>query len=356
MAVSSVVTIEIDSIRAGNTYKVFRFSEFNIELDLETDADMFDLVLKNPNGVYSGLFSKFDPCRLAINGKVIMYGNLDKVEYIDTDSDDYIQISGRDLCWKLIDNDALPDTKENVQPKVYIQNKCSEYGIKCKISDAEIYEKLVIGCGESEISIMNNILLESKQRIWFLVDTLYTGDWSTGKSPSHVFVMHTQTYGIPIMEFRLNEDGTDMASEVRIYGSDGNGGYELSGTAENAYLKKIGIKKRTVRRAYSDKASSRYKSIADKDIRESFMNNMELTIKVRLDKNNVYMPNTTAQVINSRCGVNSLFFIKAVSYTKSPSDGSYATLTCIPADPTFEKTWQSSGTSVTKMTTLSKKL
>ena len=158
------------------------------------------------------------------------------------------------------------------------------------------------------------------------------------------------------MEFRLNEDGTDMASEVRIYGSDGDGGYELCGTSENSYLKKIGIKKRTVRRAYSDNASSKYKSIASKDIRESFRDNMELTIKVRLDKNNVYMPNTTAQVINGRCGVNSLFFIKSVTYTKSPESGSYATLICIPADQTFEKTWQSSGTSVTNMTKASKSL
>ena len=356
MAVSSVITIDIDSVRAGNTYRVYRFSEFNIEIDLETDADAFDVVLKNPNGIYSGLFSKFDPCRIAVNGKTILHGNLDKVEYIDTSTDDYIQLSGRDLCWKLVDNDALPDTKDNIQPKTYIQNKCEEYGIKCQAVNAEVYEKLVIGCGESEISIMNNMLLESKQRIWFLIDTLHTGDWGTNQSPNHVFVMHTSEKGIPIMEFRLNEDGTDMKSEVRIYGSNGDGGYKLSGSAENTYLKKIGIKKRTVRRAYSDKASSRYTAVANKDIRESFANNTELTIKVRLDKSNVYMPNTVVQVINGRCGMNASFFVKAVQYVKSPNDGSYAVLTCIPADPTFEKTWQANGTSVTNLTAASKKL
>ena len=47
MAVSSVVTIEIDSVRAGNTYRVFRFSEFNVELDLETDAYIPDSYIKN---------------------------------------------------------------------------------------------------------------------------------------------------------------------------------------------------------------------------------------------------------------------------------------------------------------------
>ena len=64
MAISSSVQIEIDSNRTGKTYRVFRFSEFNVDIDLETDADIFDFVLKNPNGIYTGLFSKFDNCRL----------------------------------------------------------------------------------------------------------------------------------------------------------------------------------------------------------------------------------------------------------------------------------------------------
>lgn len=356
MAISSVMQIEIDSNRTGRTYRVFRFSEFNAELDLETDADIFDFVLKNPMGIYTGLFSKFDNCRLYVNGKKILVGNLDKVEYICRDDDNYIQLSGRDLCWKLIDNDALPDTKENLQPKSYIEGKCDEYGIKHKISSADKYDKLVIGCGESEISIFNNIILESKQRVWYEVDTLYTGEWSMGGSPKHVFVMYTSETGIPIKSFRLVEDGTDMKSEMRVYGSDSNGGYNLVGSSNNKYMESIGIKKRQTRRAYSENASSKYKSIADKDIRDTFRDNNECVIDVRLDKDNVYMPNTTAQVINGRCGMNSLFFIKKVVYTKSPTDGSYATLTLIPADTTFEKTWQTKGMSCTKLTDASKKL
>ena len=133
MAVSSTIQIEIDSNRTGKTYRVFRFSEFNIDLDLETDADTFDFVLKNPLGVYTGLFSKFDECRIKINNTDVLIGNLDKVEYICRSDDDYIQLTGRDLCWKLVDNDALPDTKENVQPQSYITSKCNEYGIKCVV-------------------------------------------------------------------------------------------------------------------------------------------------------------------------------------------------------------------------------
>ena len=356
MAVSSIVTIDIDSKRTGNTYRVFRFTEFDVDLDLETDADAFDFVLKNPNGIYSGLFSKFDDVRLKVNKKCILKGNIDKVEYIDVNDDNYIQISGRDKCWKLIDNDALPATKENINPQEYIKSVCKEYGIKCKISKADTYDKLTIGCGESEISIMNNILLESKQRIWYLIDTLYSGSWKMGKSPKHVFVIHTKTTGIPIKTFRLSEDGTDMKSEVRVYGSDGSGGFTLSGTSVNKYMKKAKIVKREVTRQYSDNASSKYQSVADRNIRDSFRNNQELIIEVRLNKNNIYMPNTTAQVINGHCGMNALMFVKKVVYRKTVDGGSVAELTLIPADTTFNKTWQTKGTSVTKLTKLSKKV
>lgn len=356
--IKSVFKIQIDSNRVGRTYQVFRFSEFSVDLDLETDADAFDFVLKNPEGIYSGLFSKFDNVRLYLNGVKILVGNLDSVGYITIGSDNYIKLSGRDLCWKLIDNDALPDTKESVDPKSYITSKCSEYGIKCDVKSADPYEKLTIGCGESEMSIMNNILLESKQRIWYSVDTLYTGDWLTYKSPKHVFVHNTKETGIPIETFRLEEDGTDMKSEIKVYGSDSHGGYNLVGTSTNSYMEKLGIKKRETARQYSDKASSKYKSIADKKIRDSFRNNQECTIEVRLDKDKkyVFMPNTTAQVINGTIGMNALMFIKKVSYTKTVDDGSKATLVLIPADTTFEKTWQNKGTSVTSVTKAAKNL
>lgn len=356
MAVSSIVQIEIDSTRVGKTYRVFRFSEFNIDLDLETNADAFDFVLKNPNGIYTGLFSKFDNCRLKINNHDILEGNLDRVEYICREDDDFIRLSGRDLCWKLIDNDALPDTIENVQPKNYITNKCKEYGIKCVVQTADKYDKLVIGCGESEISIFENILLDSRQRIWYTIDTLYTGNWNMNQSPKHVFVMYTNESGIPISSFRLVEDGTEMKSEMKVYGSDSNGGYNLVGSSNNNYMEKIGIKKRQIRRAYSENASSKYREIADRDIRDTFRDNNELVIDVRLDEDNFYLPNTTAQVINGRCGVNNLFFIRKVQYTKSISGGSIATLTMILADQTFEEIWQSKGTSCTNLTDASKKL
>jgi prophage tail gpP-like protein len=356
MAVSTAVQIEIDSNRVGKTYRVYRFTEFNIDLDLETDADTFDFVLKNPDGIYTGLFSKFDSCRLKINNNDILEGNLDMVEYIGDDQDDYIRLTGRDLCWNLVDNDALPDTIENVQPKSYITNKCKEYGIKCVASSADRYDKLVIGCGESEISIMNNILLESRQRIWYIIDTLYSGNWDMNQSPKHVFVRYTNETGIPIKKIRLAEDGTEMKSEMKVYGSDSNGGYNLVGSSANNYMKKIGIKKRQTRRAYSENASSRYKEVANNDIRDTFRDNNELIIDVRLDNNNFYMPNTTAQVIDGRYGINNLFFIRKVQYTKSISQGSIATLTMILADPTFEKIWQSKGTSCTNLTSASKKL
>lgn len=354
MAVSSDISIEIDSRRCARTYEVKRFSEFDVKLDLETDADSFDVVAENAYGVYTGLFCRFDSCRLKVNGDLVLTGIVDSITYYLSASKDYIKISGRDLCWALIDNDALPDTLENVNPKTYIERKCASYGIKCHVSDADIYEKLVIGCQESEISIFNNILLDSKQRVWFSVDTLYTGDWNTGASPSRVFTMGTGT-GIPIISVEYNEDGTDMISRLLIYGSDGEGGQKVMGQYDNPYMINRGIKKREVRRYYSDNAVSKYTSVAERNVRDKFRDDTELNITVPIKAS--YLPNTTAQVIIDKLGLDALFFIKAVQYTKGISDGSIARLTLIPADPAFEKLWNSStAITLTNFTSRSKKL
>ena len=353
--VSSNITIEIDSRRCGRTYEVLRFSEFDVTLDLETDADTFDLVAENPDGLYTGLFCRFDNCRLKVNGANILYGNLDSVTYYISGNKDYIKLTGRDLCWLLVDNDALPDTIKSLQPKRYIEHKCKTYGIKCNIDDTDVYDKLVIGCGESEISIMNNILLDGKQRIWFSVDTLFTGQWSTGVSPSHLFSMGTSAQGIPIIDVQYKEDGTDMIAKLLVYGSDEDGDQKIMGEYNNQYMISKGIKKRSVRRHYSDSAASKYTSVAEREVRDKFRDDTELTISVPIK--GVYMPNTTAQIIIDKLGINSLFFIKSVQYMKGLGDGSKAIIRLIPADSTFENLWNSStAISLTNFTPKSSKL
>jgi hypothetical protein len=351
------MSIDIDSARTARTYNVRRFTEFDVSVDLETDSDAFDMVIKNPGGIYTGLFSKFDKCNVKVNDKEILSGNLDKVEYIWTSEDDFIQLTGRDLCWKLVDNDALPDTLENIVPKTYITNKCREYGLRSLCADnSEVYKKLVIGCSESEISVMNNILLESKHRIWYLVDTVYTGEWSTDVKPSHTFIRGIQNvHGINISRLTLIENGTDMRSEVRIYGSNDDGVQKLIGKSTNKYMVAKGIIKRQTRRSYSDKASSKYTSVALRDVRDNFRNNIILTIVVSMG--GTYMPNTTARVIDDITGIDAVFFIKKVQYNKTLSAGSSVTLTMIPADTMFERLWQSSTiNSITNLNRLSREV
>lgn len=352
--ISSDMSIEIDSMRCNKTYEVTRFSEFDISLDLEVDADSYDIVAENPNGIYTGLFCRFDKCRIKVNKKTVLVGTVDCITYYISGNKDYVRISGRDLCWKLVDNDASPDTLENVQPKKYIEQKCKKYGIKHNISNADVYGKLVIGCGESEISIINNLLLDGKQRVWYSVDTLYTGIWNTSAKTSHTFVMGSSD-GIPIISVEYKEDGTDMLSKVLVYGSDGEGNQKIMGEYSNPFMTNRGINKVSIKRYYSDSAASKYTSVAERTVRDEFRDDTELTISVPIM--GAYMPNTTARVIIDKLGIDATFFIKSVQYTKGISDGSNAILKLIPSDSAFEKLWNSStAITLTNFTRLSKQL
>lgn len=53
--------VVIYSRRAKMSYMVEMWREYYIDMDLETDADQFHMVLNNPSGKYSGMFNKFDP-------------------------------------------------------------------------------------------------------------------------------------------------------------------------------------------------------------------------------------------------------------------------------------------------------
>lgn len=347
------ISIEIDSMRCGKTYELKKASEFDIPLDLETDSDAFDIVCENTNGAYTGLFCRFDSCRIKIGGEVILEGNLDSVTYYISTSRHYIKFTGRDLCWRLVDNDAIPDTIEGLYPKKYIEDKCNEYNIKHKISETEVFDKLVIGCEESEISVINNILLDTKQRIWYLIDTIYTGEWGTDVDPSYKFSMGGN--GIPIMHIDYCESAVDMISEMFVYGNDGDGEQKVMSEYKNKFMIDKGIKKRSVKRYYSDSASIRYTSVAERTVRDKFRDDTELAIVVPIK--DLYLPNTTAHVVIDVLGIDAIFFIKSVQYTKNINDGSIATIKMIPADSSFEKLWNSStAISLTNFTSISEKL
>jgi prophage tail gpP-like protein len=334
----------------GDTYEVHRFREYRVDIDLEMDADGFNMILENPSGAYTGPFNKFDEVDLAINNVRVLKGVIDSTEYITDESESVIQVVGRDMCGILVDNDALPGTSYNIKPSDYIARKCTEYGIPNHQLDtsAPVVDKLIIGTQESEISVMNNILMDSRKRLWAIYDTLYMGDWNTAAEPSYYFTrgVPQDQSGIPIKKLSLKDDGTEMKSEVKIYGSMDDGSEKVVGTATNDYMVSQGIKRRRVLRSYNDDSSSKYASNALRDVRESFRSGIILEITIRT-KHATVLPNRTALVIDDITKTNSIFFIKSVSYQKNATEGSITVISMIPGDTSFDVIWKNQGNAST---------
>lgn len=337
------ILFRVNSSRLGGWYEVHRFVNYSISLELETDADAFSFTLLNPNGVYTGLFSKFDDITLEIDKKPVMRGKIDCVEYSWDESGCKIRIDGRDLMSALVDNDAIPGTHKNVKPSTYIANKCAEYGIKSSVdSSIDAIEQLIIGCGESEISVINNIVMDSRKRVWFDFDTLHAGSWNDSAQPTYLFTRGIKDRpGIPIKSFRLREDGTDTKSEIRIYGSINDGAEKVVGTATNNYMVGRGIKKRMTKRSSNNDSISKYSANALRDIRDSFRDNMEIEIEVKTGHGGLILPNRTCQVIDTITKVNATFFIIGVAYSKSLNNGSITRVTMIPSETAFSVVWNS---------------
>lgn len=342
------ILFRVNSSRLGGWYEVHRFTDYSINLELETDADAFKFTILNPNGVYTGLFSKFDDITLEIDKKPIMKGKIDCVEYSWDDNGCRISVDGRDLMGALVDNDALPGTHKNIKPTTYISNKCAEYGIKSNVdSSIGTVEQLIIGCGESEISVINNIVMEgSRKRVWFDYDTLHAGDWNDKAQPTYLFTRGVDDRpGIPIKKFAIREDGTDTKSEVRIYGSTNGGAEKVVGTATNEYMVSKGIKKRMTKRSSNNDSASKYSSNALRDVRDSFRDGIEIELEVKTGHGGLILPNRTAQVIDTITKVNAVFFITGVTYSKDLNNGSITKVTMIPGETAFDMVWKSLSTS-----------
>lgn len=333
--------VVITSLRTGITYIVYKFYEYSVDIDLETDSDQFNVVFGNPGGQYTGLFEKFDSVVIVINDEHVLYGFIDELEYICDESEDAIRLIGRDVSSKLVDNDVLPGTLYNVNPASYIEERCAEYAMYKLQLDTSLknINKLEKSTGQSEISVMNNLIVKERKKIWTIFDTLYMGDWNTNSDPKYYLTrgFDSNSGGIPIKSLKLRDSGLEMKSEVLIYGSMGDGSQKVLGTAKNDYMISKGVKKRKTITSSDDDSVTKYSANALYDVQDSFKSGIQLSVVVKTgDK--VILPNNTAHVIDIITKINSVFFIKAVRYDKN-SSGSITTITMIPGDTTFNVLW-----------------
>ena len=165
------------SSKLGGSYECHRFREYSIDLDLETDTQAFDFVFKNVNyvdqsngggnyhGGYISLFAMFDKVEIYLNDVPIIKGRIDEVKYVWEAGDSYIHVTGRCVGAALVDNNCRPTTLQNVKPNAYIQERCGEYGINCKIDgQLSLVKERIIGVGETEISVINDMIKSDNLR------------------------------------------------------------------------------------------------------------------------------------------------------------------------------------------------
>lgn len=360
MARKDVLTnINIWSRRDECAYSVVGFSEYSVDADLETDSDQFHLVLENPDGIYSGIFNKYDTVSLYVMGKEIMHGRIDEVTYNGDVNANVIEIIGRDDMSILIDNDAMPCTLSNVDPVAYLKKKCLEYHLSINpngytprvksYGSIPVVTNVVIGTSQSEMSVLSNLVVDSKNRIWQDAEWLCIGDWQTNIPTEFYFTrgVSADIQGIPIKNIKMKDSGIGIKSEVLVYGTVGDDSdkEQVLGKAKNpSGTFADGIPRRQVMSSYSNDKNTKSSASAEKKIREAFRDSIELEITVNPQTMDVPVwINKTAHVVDTIIGIDATFFIKAVNYTKSATNGSSCTIKMIPDDATFEILWTSLG-------------
>lgn len=320
-------------------YKITRFTDYDITVDMETDTDQFSFTFDNPDSIFTGLVSGYDRVNIIIGDKGIMHGIVDSVNYSYTDISSSISVSGRDKACLLTDNDVNPLSKKNVKPVSYIGDICSRHNIiyknKKPISPVNKFD---ISAGTSEASAIATLLEESHQQYWYLYDTFYTGEWNTGGESKWRFTrgVTDKNSGIPIKQLSLIEDYADTRSTIRIYGSNDDGDSKFAGSASLDIVEKRGFKKVSVIQKDSDVSKKVAASTAEHDLEDSFRDAFTIKITVHND-GRVFMPDTVCTVVDKYFGINATMYIRAVRYYMTVEDGSLSELTLIPSKATLKK-------------------
>lgn len=333
------------SSKLGGAYECHRFREYSIDLDLETDTQAFDFVFKNVNyvdpsngggnyhGGYISLFAMFDKVEIYLNDVPIIKGRIDEVKYVWEAGDSYIHVTGRCVGAALVDNNCLPITLQNIKPNDYIQERCGEYGIGCKIDgQLSLVKERIIGVGETEISIINDMVKSDNLRYWMDYDTFHVGKWNNMASPQYTFTCGVNVSGgIPILSLELTEDGSEVYSESIVYGSTSDGSDKVLGTYKNNAMISKGIKRRVTLSNTNNDDTDKYKANAEDDVRYGFDNCHGLVITVKTPSKGAIKPNTCAVVIDYLTRMHAVFFIKSVTYQKDLSNGSVTKITMVPS-------------------------
>ena len=331
------VSLSVRSTALGKKwYTINRFIEYIVDIDLETDADDFSFTISNPECIFSGLISTNDRVRIKINKTGIMLGIVDQVIYHGSNNGNTIEVHGRDKALLLIDNDVKSTTKKNLKPVNYINERCNKFGIKYKNKKPiPLIKKYEID-GGSEMAIIIDMLNKSKQKLWYIYDTLYSGSWNLNGEIKWRFTrgVKAANRGIDIEDITLNEDIKNLISKEIIYGRQDDD-HKISGSYTLKVCNNRGIVKLKTITDSDTKSSSKLSKQAETDILDELRD--AYTIRLIVDsKNHVIMPNTVCRIIDRFIGINCTMFIRAVQYQKG-SSGTKCEITCIPDSRTLKK-------------------
>lgn len=333
-----VIQLKIKCRRKNNTIYYFnRFIEYQVTVDLgEENTGSFKFSIGNVKGKYSGFISIFDRVSIFIGDDRLMTGIIDDVEYKFDEQDCLIVITGRDATWKLTDNDKPPvkkgaKTKTNVVS--YIKSELSTYSISGAVNKSiPTYKGLNVGCAESRMSVINNLLADTVYKCWMLKDVFYVGEWNTkGSAVDTINESRVESANVKMT-------GKDLISQITCYESTKKGGYTKKQTITNSYMEKL-AQKRATHKKYQEGASSSLKNSGLRKMKDAYLESLELELTIK-PTTKVLLPNSCVNVNIPRLGINTKMFIRKVEWFKDFDKGTQLIVTLIPSNTSYTTMYQ----------------
>lgn len=206
------------------------WDRWEVESDILQPADAFSLSVPNIAAEQTGEINPNDAFKLVLDGRLVMRGYVDEVNYTTTASESRMEVTGRDDFGNLVDCSAQPGTHRKIDLVTLARKLTSAWSMDWAVQPGltlERHAKVKVEPGDSVMDVIMRIAKKDDKLVWFTSSgTATIGVPNYNQEPAHRFRLYTPDSGLAaannVLSSRARNSYQDRFSSYTVAGSGAN--------------------------------------------------------------------------------------------------------------------------------------
>lgn len=337
--VSSASLVEKVQLRIGS-YAHDGWESYSVDSDLQVPADAWEVSLALPYGKVPDFVVAGAPCKLAVDGEIVMTGRVDELDHNVAKQEHRFNLRGRDDAAVLVDCSAPLFSKQQATLDEIAAAITRDLGItKIQISGGtqRTLNKISVEPGDSAWDALAHAAEANGLWPWFEPDgTLVVGGPDYTTPPVATLILSKDGRGNNVLTLSTRYSVADRYSSVTVLGQrhgtlNEQGLHNISATMQDTG---IGWNRPKIVCDYESDSPAIAQSRAKKLIADSRLRGFSMTARVRGHRirqtdgtlGKLWAPGQRIHVKSEPHGIDNIYFLMGRKFSKSRSEGTITEL------------------------------